>query len=179
MSGNLHWYRGLTLTQPWAGLVASGVKRIENRDWRPPRDLIGTDFVIHASRKIDPEVTEGLLELGLEQQPSWTPTSSILAVATLYDFVTTERGVEHMMGKGIISNDQLRFFMGPVAFVLTNIRELVTPIPCKGNRKFWVLPPDLNGRVRDAIADRAYHHHTFAAQPQRDGATVSTSSGEV
>jgi hypothetical protein len=50
--------RALTLTQPWAGLVASGIKLIENR----PRQMIkasnwGEPFALHAGREID----EGLV----------------------------------------------------------------------------------------------------------------------
>lgn len=46
--------RALTLTQPWCGLVASGIKRIENRQRRmiSPVDF-GKPFALHASREVD------------------------------------------------------------------------------------------------------------------------------
>ena len=45
--------RALTLTQPWGGLIVSGVKRIENRPWKPAAHMLGRRFAIHASREID------------------------------------------------------------------------------------------------------------------------------
>ena len=32
--------RALTLWQPWATLVALGIKRLENRSWKPPLDWL-------------------------------------------------------------------------------------------------------------------------------------------
>jgi hypothetical protein len=45
--------RALTVKQPWASLIASGEKRIENRSWRPPAELIGQRIAIHAGASWD------------------------------------------------------------------------------------------------------------------------------
>ena len=42
--------RALTLWQPWASLVAEGVKRIETRSWPCPPALIGHRIAIHAAK---------------------------------------------------------------------------------------------------------------------------------
>ena len=43
--------RALTVRQPWAGLIAHGIKNVENRTWAPTRGLyIGDRFAIHAGR---------------------------------------------------------------------------------------------------------------------------------
>lgn len=42
----------LTLHQPWASLIALGVKTIETRSWRAPESLIGQRFAIHAAAKL-------------------------------------------------------------------------------------------------------------------------------
>lgn len=39
----------LTVRQPWAGLLARGIKDVENRSWVPTLD-IGERFAIHAGR---------------------------------------------------------------------------------------------------------------------------------
>lgn len=39
----------LSLHQPWASLVALGVKTIETRSWRAPASLIGERFAVHAA----------------------------------------------------------------------------------------------------------------------------------
>src|SRR5262249_31116617 len=56
--------RALTLTQPWCGLVASGIKLVENR----PRSMIGREdfgvsFALHASREIDAQTYERIAEI--------------------------------------------------------------------------------------------------------------------
>lgn len=53
----------LTIHQPWATLLARGIKRVENRTWTPsPLELGPGDFVLlHAGRGFDPEAWEGAL----------------------------------------------------------------------------------------------------------------------
>ncbi len=40
--------KALTIRQPWATLIALGVKTIETRSWRAPVSLIGQRIAIHA-----------------------------------------------------------------------------------------------------------------------------------
>lgn len=40
----------LTVRQPWAGLIATGQKDVENRTWMPPLALVGKRIGIHAGR---------------------------------------------------------------------------------------------------------------------------------
>ena len=44
--------KALTLHQPWATLIADGVKTIETRSWRPPAALIGQGIAIHAGKRL-------------------------------------------------------------------------------------------------------------------------------
>lgn len=44
--------QALTIWQPWASLIVHGFKRIENRTWAPPADLVGTTIAIHAGKKV-------------------------------------------------------------------------------------------------------------------------------
>jgi hypothetical protein len=47
--------KALTLHQPWASLIALGVKTIETRSWACPPSLIGQPLAIHAGKgKADP-----------------------------------------------------------------------------------------------------------------------------
>lgn len=39
----------ISLRQPWAYLICSGIKDIENRTWKCPRKYIGQRVLIHAS----------------------------------------------------------------------------------------------------------------------------------
>jgi hypothetical protein len=43
----------ISLHQPWASLVAAGVKPYETRTWAPDGGLVGADIAIHAARYVD------------------------------------------------------------------------------------------------------------------------------
>ncbi len=43
--------KAISIRQPWAYLIASGIKDIENRTWKCPEKYIGTRVLIHASAK--------------------------------------------------------------------------------------------------------------------------------
>lgn len=39
----------ISIKQPWASLIAHGIKDIENRTWKCPQKYIGQRVLIHAS----------------------------------------------------------------------------------------------------------------------------------
>ena len=43
--------KAITLWQPWASLVAAGIKTSETRSWAPPEDLVGQRIAIHAAKR--------------------------------------------------------------------------------------------------------------------------------
>ena len=45
--------KAISIKQPWASLIAHGIKDIENRTWKCPEKYIGTRVLIHASAKWD------------------------------------------------------------------------------------------------------------------------------
>jgi hypothetical protein len=163
--------RALTLTQPWAGLVASGIKLVENR----PRKMIkredfGKPFAIHASKVIDESVYERIAEIApdvlqcspYEDGPKWSvpcrrdwyrlsrDTSAVIGVATITSEVFDK--------SGLLSNDialelgeQHRWFFGPIGYVLRDVRALATPVPCRGFQGFWTLPADVERQVVEQL----------------------------
>jgi hypothetical protein len=157
--------RALTLTQPWAGLVASGIKLVENR----PRRMIKTEdfgkpFAVHASKVIDDGVYSRINDLApdlrdgvvlLLEMPWWRLsriTSAVIAVATLSDALyiggnspeTTRRMLDRAFGPG---HEQERWTFGPTCYVLRDVRALAEPVPCRGWQGFWTLPDDVAARV--------------------------------
>lgn len=152
--------RALTLTQPWCGLVASGIKLVENR----PRSMIkredfGTPFALHASREIDESVYDRIEEIAPELKAElidiaesfWYPltriTSAVIAVATIDTVVGVGgRGVMSPMSNHLPA-DQRRWYFGPIGYVLRDVRALATPVPCRGWQGFWTLTSDLERAV--------------------------------
>lgn len=169
--------RSLTLTQPWCGLVASGIKRIENR----PRTMIrredfGKPFALHASREIDEAVYARIREIAPEMiayqededrhrsQVAWYRlsriTSSVIAVATIERAVVEWRDGQAVdaYGRGgptIDLGDQRRWFFGPIGYVLRDVRALATPVPCRGYQGFWHLHPEDEALVLEQLASAA------------------------
>jgi hypothetical protein len=154
--------RALTLTQPWAGLVAAGIKKVENRPRHMiKRDAIGTRFAIHASREIDRDVYRRIFEtapdLNEAPDPTWSPcasertpwyrlsriTSAVIAVATL------DRVVHSCVA--IDLGDQRRWFFGPIGYVLRDVRALAAPVPCRGFQGFWTLPDDVEASIVEQL----------------------------
>ena len=139
--------RALTLTQPWAGLVASGVKLIENRPWKPPTKMMGERFAIHASRAVDLDTIAELdVDHDIPERPVWRITSAIVGVATLDTYVTDVRQIAEYMAP-----EQERWFFGPVGFVLRDVVQLASPVPCKGALGFWTLPDDVARQVVEQL----------------------------
>jgi hypothetical protein len=153
--------RALTLTQPWAGLVASGIKLVENR----PRRMIkssdfGTRFAIHASRQIDEDVYDRIAEIAPDilkrvkvpgvgehwEIPCFRDwyrlsrdTSAVIAVATLDRIVTGNASR--------LDAEQRRWYFGPIGYVLRDVVALKSPVPCRGFQGFWTLPGDVEAKV--------------------------------
>jgi hypothetical protein len=168
--------RALTLTQPWAGLVASGIKLVENRPRRMiKREDFGRPFAIHASREIDESVYDRIAEvapdvLTIERRGESTihtvpcfrdwyrfsrDTSAVIAVATIdgeivdrIDRLRVRHWAERMTD---LADDQARWFFGPIGYVLRDVRALAEPVPCRGWQGFWTLPPDVERQVMEQL----------------------------
>lgn len=154
--------RALTLTQPWAGLVASSVKLVENRPRRLiKREDFGTPFAIHASREIDESVYGRIAEIAPELKADlsdiaeslWYPltriTSAVIGIATIDRVVDDYDTLDPILGA------QRRWYFGPIGYVLRDVRALATPVPCRGWQGFWTLTPDVERAVAAQIAKAA------------------------
>ena len=42
----------ITLHQPWASLIALGVKTVETRSWPAPAHLVGQTIAVHAGKRV-------------------------------------------------------------------------------------------------------------------------------
>lgn len=129
--------KALSLTQPWATLVAIGAKTVETRSWRTS---YRGPIAIHASKGYPMGArvvclqepfrsvlqAEGPLQLG-----------AIVALVQLVDV----RPVELLVG---CLSPQERAFgdysAGRYGWVLANVQRLPVPLPCKGALGLWSIP---------------------------------------
>lgn len=139
--------KALTLTQPWASLVAMGVKTIETRSWstryRGP-------LAIHAAVAMPPEA----ISFAVEERAAhgWLPPyvdlprGAIVAVVELLACVRTEDfdpgGPTRQWEDGYGDFSPGRFAW---VFAREDGRriELPAPIPCRGALGLWDVPADV------------------------------------
>ncbi len=54
--------KAISIKQPWASLIAHGIKDIENRTWKCPQKYLGQRILIHAAKTIVKEGWSALTE---------------------------------------------------------------------------------------------------------------------
>lgn len=157
--------RALSLTQPWATLVAIGAKQVETRSWATKhRGLIA----IHAAKgfpawakdqcysirfadalwpKADPKtvIADLIKEL---------PFGAIVAVASIVACKSTNYfGLQSSWTQDL--SDQERAFgdYSPKRYgwLLGDIQALSTPIPCRGALSLWDVPPDIEQAIKEQL----------------------------
>lgn len=107
----------LSIRKPWAYLIASGHKDIENRTWHTKmRGRIG----VHASLRVDPDGFTFAAKMGIPL-PSDLPKGALIGSVEIADCVT---------------HSDSPWWRGPVGFVLRN-PEQVAPVPMKGLLGFF------------------------------------------
>lgn len=135
--------RILTLTQPWATLVAIGAKRIETRSWSTKyRGLVA----IHAAKGFpiqclalcgeEPFSTALRDELAKDA----LPRSQILAIADLVDCVSTNVKNETLSYRERSFGD---YSPNRFAWKLANVRRLEVPFAFKGALGLRSLPDEI------------------------------------
>ena len=94
----------ITLHQPWATLIALGLKKVETRSWPAPVRLLGQTFAIHAGKRLVRQPGEAIeRELRARLGEEWIrtiPTGAVLATATLAGMARVEY-VDPMTGHAV------------------------------------------------------------------------------
>ena len=146
----------ITLHQPWATLIALGVKSVETRSWPAPERLLGQVIAIHAGKRVVRE--PGILverELKARLGEDWrmiVPKGAVVATAVLAGMArvshidpwsghathgdSTEVGCA--VGTGRTPNDPWGdFSAGRWLWFLDDVGALPEPVPAVGHQRFW------------------------------------------
>lgn len=140
----------LTLTQPWASLVALGKKHVETRSWRT--DYRGP-LAIHAAKGFpqwakDTAWEEPFLSALKSYPGPPLPIGCVLATCRLVACVPTDAVHISDFGQFVIDHEGLLAISAtehcfgdysPLrwAWLLADIKPLTTPIPAKGSLGLW------------------------------------------
>lgn len=159
--------KALTLTQPWATLVAIGAKRVETRSWR-------TEFrgqiAIHAAKgfpddaryTVTVEPFQSVLRAAMGRDivtGAHLPTACIIALADLvevrrFDEASRDR-VRSRSARGDLPQYEADFGdygLGRFGFVLENVVKLARPVPARGMLNLWNVPTPIENEVRRQLA---------------------------
>ncbi len=149
--------KAITLHQPWASLIAAGIKTIETRSWAPPRRLIGQRIAIHASRKrevsgkLHPETLLAVLDLFGHGWSDRIPLGAVVATALLKD--ARQVGFQRYVGRVLASSPSYTgwiepdpygdFSVGRWLWILTDIQKVEPLVPARGRQGLWDWCPDM------------------------------------
>lgn len=128
--------KALTISQPWASLIASGEKFIENRTWST--DYRG-QLAIHAGKGTQYLKKKELAEF---------PNGCIIAVARLVDCIPRSMMIQKCGSgrSGDIAFTTKRTWRellshkhceGPICWILADVEELATPVVINGTMGLW------------------------------------------
>jgi hypothetical protein len=137
----------LSYKQPWAYLVAVGLKDIENRTWKLPEKYKGKRILIHASGL---KGTKFKINLTDDQMKAAFGSISEQAINGKFDFGAIIGSVEivdcvinhpSIWAEKTDLYDRNKAGLGPIYnWVLANPILFPEPIPAKGKLSFWDYP---------------------------------------
>jgi hypothetical protein len=134
--------KAISLWQPWASLVVHGVKKIETRDWQPPRSLIGKRIAIHAAKldRYDPLMLAPPF-LGLLEEDE-LPHGAIVGTVKLSSCIRmTPTNIADFQERRPLEVQLGDWQPGRYAWVLKQPRICREPIMWRGSQGFF--PVDL------------------------------------
>jgi hypothetical protein len=146
--------KGLSLTQPWATLVAIEAKRLETRSWR---HHYRGKVAIHASKGF-PKACQTLCETepfksvlaeaGIVHH-SQLPTGCIIAVGTLGDTHSTSQPPLPMLQSRMAPHEFAfgDYSKGRFAWEIAGVIKLAKPVPCNGALGLWIVPPEIEKQL--------------------------------
>ncbi len=147
----------LSLTQPWASLMAFGVKRYETRSW-------GSRFrgalAIHASKRfpewarsicLDEPFVSALHGAGFRFMTcDEFPLGAIVAVGRLADCEEIHRDDALLLSRTELAFGD--FAPGRWMWKLVDVRRLAEPVPCRGALGLWTVPRDVQASIGRQLA---------------------------
>jgi activating signal cointegrator 1 len=143
--------KALTVWQPYAAAIAIGEKLIENRTWRPTPGLlkIGDYFAIHAAirpwSEDDAIDVADLIFKGCKPGTAPAPFGTVVTYRMWFDYLEATKGKVVAIARldGFLAErpdgEQAKWWCGPIAWVLGDVRRVSDPVPVKGRQGLWDL----------------------------------------
>lgn len=136
--------KALSLWQPWATLMAAGLKTIETRHW--PTRYRGPLAIHAAKRRMSIEERELVQDWRNVRFLQWTwppadlPYGAIIAVVELVDCISSSKALIGLPAAEIAFGD---YSMGRWAWITRNLRVINPPIPYRGRQGLFEVPDEV------------------------------------
>lgn len=138
--------KAITLSQPWAELVASGRKEWETRSWRTS---YRGPVAIHAARRGSglsaEEFGDWCRRFGLDER--WMSFGAVVAVANLTDCKRVEEIRDELSADEYDAGD---YGDGRYAWRLSEVTRLASPVAVRGQLGLWTLPEGVRWELQGA-----------------------------
>lgn len=149
----------LPLWQPWASLMAAGVKSFETRSWHPPRGVVGSRIALHAT-KTRSELWRAQLRpfTSYLPDPATLPLGAIIATMVIDHVVKITPEWAARLERD--DPDEYAFgdyTPGRYAWHAKWVEPLPQPLPYRGSQGVFEVPSDVlaaAGAHLDVGADR-------------------------
>lgn len=159
--------KAISLHQPWASLVADGIKAIETRSWRAHASAIGQRIAIHAAKTRSGRHAFTGRRRRVEFDD--LPFGAIVATAVIDRCVQVNHifsGPHEMSGDAAHRGMQVsespdgerfsvdrwgHFDRGRWLWILRDVERLDRPVSMPGRQGFWSLPPEITVRIRKQV----------------------------
>jgi len=182
--------KALSLTQPWASLVAAKAKRIETRSWHTAHR---GEIAIHAAKGFPgyakdyarmPKFLKYLRrnEAGqfyVEDVIKGLPLGAIIATAHIDMCLPTESDLRRWRDyQPEPTEDEYHFgdySAGRFMWILTNIVALPEPIVCKGALGLWSVPKEIEAKIRSTSSASPNEHCAL----EREAAELKARQGDL
>lgn len=157
--------KALTLREPWASAVVFGTKRVENRTWQPPADVLGEFIAIHVAKTYGPGERENSYHLDLEgllpsnlasggELLAKPPTLGCIIGLAQVVAVIPQLGLdedayitEQYDGKPRMVELAPWYISGCYGWVLDNVASFPRPVPVRGMLGCWSVPESVEDEL--------------------------------
>lgn len=173
----------LSVRQPWADLIAAGVKDVENREWNPPPAAKGHLIAIHVGKTLDRESWSvayqivaklGALDVcprikafgaALLEAQALKPRAAQAAVKRAMEAASAYGAIIALARIDAVTSEATSpWFMGPIGWRLGSV-VAIEPVACGGAQYLWPVRDPVLRLVRKRYADAIRRGNAEIASP--------------
>ena len=156
----------ISLWQPWASLIAEGVKQTETRSWTPPRKIYGQRVAIHAAKRWTKEEVMAFRDLWpwsneeINVEPlgkDLLPLGKVVATCIIETCYRSDN-LDDQLARTICNHNHIKAIIdssrygdysdGRFIWILKDIEKVEPPFSARGAQGFFTIYPPASHNLR-------------------------------